>query len=95
VYREPDGNSYARRIRHRDDDALQVAAFPDLGALPVGDIFPEETGEEFCSTRDLNVERRIPHSSLRQKLAHTLTRKSPKRNPLTNRPRPPRENIHP
>jgi Uma2 family endonuclease len=50
VYREPDGATYARRTRHRADDSLQVAAFPDLGALPVGDVFPEHiSGDEDIS----------------------------------------------
>lgn len=42
VYREPDGNSYARRILHRNDDSLRLATVSDLGALPVRDLFPDE-----------------------------------------------------
>lgn len=45
VYREPDGDTYARRIRHRPGDTLNLAAFPDLDALPVRDIFPKHSGE--------------------------------------------------
>ena len=43
VHREPDGDTYARRIRHRPGDTLNLAAFPDLAALPVRDIFPEHS----------------------------------------------------
>lgn len=42
VYREPDGDTYARRTRHRPDDTLDLAAFPDIEALPVRDLFPDE-----------------------------------------------------
>lgn len=42
VYREPDGDSYARRIRHRADDPLRLDAIPDLEAISTGDLFPED-----------------------------------------------------
>jgi Uma2 family endonuclease len=52
VYREPDGKSYARRIRHRADDSLRLAALPGLEAIQTSDLFPDETRAASSSTHD-------------------------------------------
>lgn len=41
VYREPDGATYAERIRHRSGDALSVAALPALDPVDVGAVLGE------------------------------------------------------
>lgn len=42
VFRRPEADGYAERIRHRRGDDLSVTALPDLDAVSVADILGEE-----------------------------------------------------
>jgi Uma2 family endonuclease len=41
VFRRPEADGYAERIRHHRGDALTVTALPDLSSLPVDDLLGE------------------------------------------------------
>ena len=42
VFRRPEADGYAERIRHRRGDDLSITALPDLESLPVADLLGEE-----------------------------------------------------
>jgi Uma2 family endonuclease len=42
VFRRPEADGYAERIRHRRGDDLSVTTLPDLDPVPVADILGEQ-----------------------------------------------------